>query len=298
MFFGGKSCLMISIIIRTYNEEKYLRTTLDHIYAQKTNHTFEVIIVDSGSTDATLEIASQYALKVVHINKEVFSFGKSLNIGCAEATGDIFVFISAHCIPVNESWLRLLVSPFDSENIALTYSRQIGHKVTKLSEHQVFSKYFPQKEKNEQGGYFCNNASSAVRKSFWHQYRFNEELTGLEDLDWAKHFFKKGYLIKYVPESVVFHVHEESWKRIKIRYEREAFALKEIMPEVCFSFMDMAIAIFRGVAIDARFALKTGKIGKLFEIIAFRCCQFYGAYRGGHAHRAFSKRKKQSYFYP
>ena len=67
---------IISIIIRTLDEEKYLQELIDGINAQETLSEFyhEVIIVDSGSTDNTLNIAKHNNLKLVHIKKEEFSF--------------------------------------------------------------------------------------------------------------------------------------------------------------------------------------------------------------------------------
>lgn len=289
---------MISIIIRTYNEEKYLKLALENIFDQDTLDSYEVIIVDSGSTDKTLEIASKYNTKIIHIPKEDFTFGRSLNLGCANANGEFLVFISAHCIPFNNEWLHHLVHAISKDEVALAYGRQIGNEVTKFSEHQVFSKYFPESLDDQQGGFFCNNACSVIKKSFWSQYQFNEDLTGLEDLDWAKHFHKQGYIISYVPVSIVYHIHEETWKKIKIRYEREALALKEIMPEIHFNFFDMIISIIKGINGDFKVAIKGKSWDRLLEICLFRFCQFYGAYKGNHSHRKVSKKRKEKYFYP
>ena len=85
----------LSIVIRCYNEEEHIGRLLSGIM-QQTVKDVEVVIVDSGSTDATLSIASRYPVRVVHIAPQEFSFGRSLNRGCAAATGDILVFASAH----------------------------------------------------------------------------------------------------------------------------------------------------------------------------------------------------------
>ncbi|MCR9249739.1 MAG: glycosyltransferase family 2 protein [bacterium] len=289
---------MISIVVRTYNEEKYLRKLLESFLTQSTSD-FEIIIVDSGSTDSTLEIVEDFDCKLVKIKKEDFSFGRSLNYGCEAAKGEILVFISAHCIPTNNQWLENLTKPFENNEVALCYGRQIGYSTTKFSERQVFEKYFPEKIEDQQGGFFCNNANSAIRKSLWNEKHFDENLTGLEDMDWAKHFFYKGKKIQYVPSSLIYHIHEEGWRKIKIRYEREAFALKEIMPEIHFTFWDFIRALFRGISNDLGKNLRKNKFpSKIVEIFFFRLCQFYGSYRGNHSHRKLSKVKKTKYFYP
>ena len=77
----------ISIIIRTYNESKYLDKILQNIKIQNTKFTKEIVLVDSGSTDNTVEIAKNHNCKILHIKKEDFTFGRSLNIGCQAALG-------------------------------------------------------------------------------------------------------------------------------------------------------------------------------------------------------------------
>ena len=106
---------MISIIIRTLNEEKYLSECLDRICGQVIDDDLEIILVDSGSTDETLSIAQAYDLIIREIKKEDFTFGRSLNLGCQASQGSILVFLSAHCIPYDRHWLRNLVAPLKSK---------------------------------------------------------------------------------------------------------------------------------------------------------------------------------------
>ena len=104
--------MLVSIVIRTLNEDKYLEELLNSIDTQdKNGFVCEVVIVDSGSTDKTLEIAKKYKARVTHINKQDFTFGRSLNVGCKFADGEYFVFISGHCIPTKNDWLQNLIDP-------------------------------------------------------------------------------------------------------------------------------------------------------------------------------------------
>ena len=165
---------MISIVIRTFNEQKHLPELLRMIKSQETGLGYEIIVVDSGSSDHTLKIASEYNCKIVKINKEEFSFGRSLNSGCALAKGEFIVIVSAHCIPVNTNWLNKLVEPLTKDsNVALSYGKQIGNEITKFSEHQVFSKYYPDQDKNPQEDYFCNNANACIRKRLWEAQKYD-----------------------------------------------------------------------------------------------------------------------------
>ena len=89
----------ISIVIRTKNEEKYLAQTLDMLIAQK-EMDFEIIIVDSGSTDRTLDIIKNYHVKLIEIKPEEFTYGYALNIGAEAASGEYLLNLSAHAIPI------------------------------------------------------------------------------------------------------------------------------------------------------------------------------------------------------
>ena len=134
---------MISIIIRTLNEEKYLPECIHAIKNQIADDKFEIILVDSGSTDQTQEIAHREGVYIEHIPQNEFTFGRSLNVGCMAAKGETLVFISAHCIPVGKNWLGELVSPIKSGSASYTYGKQVGRRgVSKYSEMRVFEKYF------------------------------------------------------------------------------------------------------------------------------------------------------------
>ena len=290
---------LVSVVIRTYNEQKHLKELLTMVSKQVSSHEIETVIVDSGSTDATLHIANEFNCRITRIKKSDFTFGRSLNYGCDFANGEFLVFISGHCVPVDEHWIENLIKPFEIEEIAMTYGRQIGTELTKFSEHQIFAKYFPDYDKIPQDGFFSNNANSAIRKSMWKELHFDEELTGLEDMFWSKEMTNRGYKVGYASKAIVYHIHEESWKQVKIRYEREAIALQAIMPEVHVSVLDFLRYVTVGILSDVAKAIEKKKlVSSFFSIVAFRVSQFYGSYTGNHEHRKLSKRRKEVYFYP
>ncbi len=289
----------VSIIIRTYNEERYLPELLSAIKRQQVDFDFETIIVDSGSTDSTLDIAHQFDCQILHIPKREFTFGRSLNIGCDSANGNTLVFISGHCVPCNVDWLAKLVAPVREETSQYSYGRQVGRDTTKFSETQVFSKYFPEANKLRQGGFFCNNANAALSRSVWAKHRFDEGLTGLEDLMLAKTIVSLGNAVAYVAEAPVFHIHDETWHQVRVRYERESLALRAIMPEVHIGLTDFLRYFFIGVFHDFGVALKQGILTKhAADVIAFRWMQYWGTYRGNLEHRQISARQREEYFYP
>ena len=152
---------LISIVIRTLNEEMYLNELLCAVKNQILEDLeYEIVIIDSGSTDKTLEIAKKHECRVTSISKKDFSFGRSLNMGSKYANGDILVYISGHCIPSSQHWLYELVKPIISGHAGYSYGGQLGKNTTKFSEKQLFKKYFPNESEIPQKGFFCNNAIS------------------------------------------------------------------------------------------------------------------------------------------
>ena len=240
----------VSIIIRTLNEERYLPELLTSIQSQKSTFSHEVILIDSGSTDNTCKIAEQFGCRILYISREEFSFGRSLNRACEAAYGVYFVIISGHCIPCDQHWLQNLVQPLAEATVQYCYGRQVGGPTTYLSECQIFAKYFPDISSIPQSGFYCNNANSAIAANTWKQFKFDEYLTGLEDMHLAKRLVEDQGKIGYIAEAKVTHIHHETWTQVQLRFEREALALKQICPEVFLRRRDLFRYFSRGVMRD------------------------------------------------
>lgn len=292
--------MKVSIVLRTYNEQRYLRELLTGIGSQAFDGgEIETIIVDSGSTDDTLRIAQDFPVRVVPIRKEEFSFGRSLNLGCAAATGDALVFVSGHCIPVDEHWIAKLVAPLGQDGIVYAYGGQLGNESSHFSERQIFAKYFPSHSKLPQEGYYCNNANAALLRRTWQDNRFDEDLTGLEDMHLAKRLVGQGHRVGYVADAAVYHLHSETWPQVKRRFEREAIALQHIMPEVHLRRRDIVRYFCSALLLDMGAALQDGCLAEHFtDIVLYRYKQFSGSYHGNHIHRQLSRQAKEAYFYP
>ncbi len=288
-----------SVVVRCYNEEEHIGRLLTGIMEQTIAHETEIVVVDSGSTDATVSIASSFPTEIVQIRPEEFSFGRALNIGCDAASGNILVFASAHVYPVYEDWLERMVAPFEDPEVALVYGNQSGNEVTKYSEHKIFEKWFPETSNWNQSHPFCNNANAAVRRSVWEDLPYDEELTGLEDLDWAKRAQERGYKIVYESDAEVIHVHDESWGGIMNRYRREAIAMKQIYPEERFHFSDFIRLYIGNVFSDLYHAWHDGVfVSNLKDICLFRLMQFWGTYRGFSHSGPVGSELKNRFYYP
>jgi len=289
---------LVSIVIRTLNENRFIERLLVSIYKQDIVEPFEVIVVDSGSEDKTLDIIKKYPVKILYIKPRDFSFGYSLNKGIKQARGKYIVFTSAHCYPVNENWLANIIRPFEDEKIGLVYGKQRGNHLNKFSEKQIFKNMFPDKPIKRQKTPFCNNANCAIRRSIWETIPYDEKLTGLEDLDWANKILQRGYYLYYNPEAEVIHVHTEDTQNQFRRFKREAIALKKIFPETNVTFINSVYLCFSNISLDYLRAMSyERKITYIWEIPHFRLVQFLGAYRGHRNKKSFSKELKKYYYY-
>ena len=289
---------LASIIIRTYNEEKHIGRLLEGIF-QQTVKNVEVILVDSGSTDATLSRARRYPVNICAIRPEDFSFGYSLNHGCQQAAGTYLVFASGHVYPSREDWLENLLSLFTDPKVALVYGKQRGDTTSKFSERQIFHKLFPDQSVYAQDSCFCNNANAAIRRHVWEKIPYDETLTGLEDLDWARRAMNMGHCISYCAEAEAVHIHEESFSQIYNRYKREAIALKRIFPDERFGLWDFARLFISNLGVDCYHAYHEGKLSKAaLAILAFRLMQFWGTYRGFTQRSPVTNQLRQTFYYP
>jgi glycosyltransferase involved in cell wall biosynthesis len=289
---------MISLVIRAYNEEQHIRRLLDGV-SQQTFRDIEIVLVDSGSTDGTLEIAQRYPVQVVQIQPEEFSFGRSLNMGIAAARGDLIVIASAHVYPVYPDWLERLLAPFSDPQVVLTYGKQRGDGNSRFSEGQVFARWYPEKSISHQAHPFCNNANAAIRRSLWETHPYDEDLSGLEDLDWAHWAVGQGYQLAYVAEAEVVHVHNETPRGVLNRYRREAMAFKRIFPLERFGLGDFLRLSLSNIFSDAWHAAGQGLLFRsLGSITWFRLMQFWGTYLGYRQSGPLTGPLRQTFYYP
>lgn len=202
----------ISIIIRTKNEENSIGKTLQSLFNQKVEYPFEVIVVDSGSTDRTLDIVKKYDVKIMNILPEQFTYGFSLNHGIKESSGQIVCSLSAHCIPASEQWLLELIRPITDGTAHATYGRQVPVKGVNPFEEVSLSKHFPENEKKT-GRVPFSNANCAFIKKMWEKLKFDKTLSSWEDYLWYI-FLKDKYIFKYCPNAAVYHTHPFSIRTI------------------------------------------------------------------------------------
>ena len=286
-----------SIVIRAYNEEKHIGLLLEGIRHQ-TLKDVEIILVDSGSTDKTVSVAESFGARIVKIASDEFTFGRSLNFGIRAASREFIVIASAHVYPVYPDWLETLLRPFEGNQIALTYGKQRGPDSAKFSEQQIFHQWYPDVSKPKQETAFCNNANSAIRKHLWEKNPYDETLTGLEDLAWAKWAKAQGYDIAYAAEAEVVHIHNETPQGVYNRYRREAMAFKQIYPESHFNVYDFVRLTTMNILSDLWHAGRERVLWKnVAPIFWFRFMQFHGTRMGYQESSLITPQLRETFYY-
>lgn len=239
-----------SIIIRTYNEEKKLGECLRAVCSQKTSFPFEVIIVDSESTDRSVSIAKRFPTKIVHMRKAEFTPGRASNIGCVAASGDYIAFLSGHSVPARECWLETLIRNFGSPDIAGVYGRQIPFPDCNPWEARLLSEEWPTKRHVQTDNPFFSLANAAIRKDLWEKIHFGEEDSVTEDQAWVRDAQRLGYGVAYDPEVVSFQSHAMGHVQACKRFFKEIRGLCMIHGPFIISkfFSDMPRTVARDIA--------------------------------------------------
>jgi len=288
----------ISIVIRCFNEERTIGRLLNGIAAQ-TVKPGQIVVVDSGSTDGTLDIVRKHPVEIHSIDPAEFSFGRSLNRGITAATGDVCVFASAHVYPVYDTWLEHITKPFDDPAVVLAYGRQVGGPTTPYSESQILATWFPAESNPRQRHPFANNANAAIRRSEWEKVPYDEDLTGLEDLDWASKALERGAAVAYVAEAPVVHLHDERFSQTRNRYRREAIAHRRIFKDQQMSWLEAVRLLVANTASDYVHAARDRKLlANLASIPRFRAAQFLGTYEGFAQRGDVPAELRRRFYYP
>jgi glycosyltransferase involved in cell wall biosynthesis len=191
-----------SLLIRTKDEAKRLGAALEAVFWQDLRP-HEVFVIDSGSTDATLDIAARYPVRILHIAPSDWGYSRALNLAASHATGEILVCLSAHSVPADRQWLTRLLRHFDDPRIAAVWGASVapggvlpsGPAVSQESAAYTFA--------TRRWG--MSNQNSALRRALWAEFPFDESMPAAEDKRWAQEAMARGYRVVYDPTAAVWH---------------------------------------------------------------------------------------------
>ena len=226
----------VSIVLLTHNAGTDLDTVLNGIAAQEDAPRFEVIAIDTESTDGTLERLARHAVRVHGITKAEFSHPGTRNLGVRLARGALVVMLVQDAIPIHARWLANLVAPLEEEpRVAAAYSRQVPREGANPVERRDIARGAPpvrrvkridDSEPRHLDDYRRNvlefimysDVSSCARRDLLLKYPFDEALPMVEDQEWCKRILEAGFTVVYEPTSVVAHSHDHSLRQLYRRH--------------------------------------------------------------------------------
>jgi len=250
----------VTVVIPTYNGGSLFEKVLQRLSTQSLPWSYEVLIIDSGSTDGTVEAVKTFPQFRLHqIDKKDFGHGKTRNLGAAMAKGKYVAFLTQDALPINDTWLYDTVILLECyPQVAGVFGKHLAYpdasEYTKRDLHNHFAKYddlpllFNKQLKPGDYGldevslqrilHFYSDNNSCFRKSVWQEFPYPDVVYG-EDQLWAKHIINRGYSTAYAKNAVVYHSHDydeqETFERSRVEahFFNQYFGYKMINRGAC-----------------------------------------------------------------
>ena len=252
----------ISVIIPVKNGADTIDDCLKAVFKQTLIHLTEVIIIDSGSTDHSLEIIKKYPVRLYQISPKEFGHGKTRNFGVSLAKGKFIVMTVQDARPATNDWLEILLSNFhDKEIVAVCGQQAVPHEKDKnpLQWYRPVSKADTQTVQFKSGEFeklnpfeqrkYCSwdDVNAMYRKSILQKVPFEDVAFG-EDMIWAKTVLIQGYKIAYDMRARVWHYHHyTNLEKLKYRVFNELYFKYKtfgLIPENIYNFKHFIKIIF------------------------------------------------------
>jgi glycosyltransferase involved in cell wall biosynthesis len=223
----NKTYQNVSVVLIAKNQLNYLKKSIPAICNQEYKGKVEIIVVDSGSTDGTLDYLRLNKIKIILYKLNKFNYAQAFNLGASNAQGNFLVRLSGDCIPVGKSWLQCLIDEFSDTKIGAVYGKYIVHnrydydfpsswpasRFPKYKERYHITNNFLMGliEHGDKRKNLFNLAGGCyvIRKDIWKLRKLNINMSSGEDGEYAWFLHLLGFDIVYTPNSRVLHEHKK-----------------------------------------------------------------------------------------
>jgi len=274
-----------SIVIRSMNDLRYIERTMEMIRNQDFQD-FELINVDSGSTDGTFEVVKKYNPDAWQIPPGSYIPGRVLNDAIARCHGEYIVFNNSDCIPMHRQWLQNLLKPLqENADVAAVFGQQLCRPDARPLVCKDGERAYGDGRVSRRWHHFFSLATSAARRDLLLRYPFDPEIRYSEDVEWSYRMKQLGHTIVYVPEAMVEHSHNYTLREVWKRFYNEGLAEGRIYggkPGFWNGFLRPWLG---EVLRDWVYLLKHGQLVHLPYGLIYRFRQKYAVYRGRRDYR-------------
>jgi rhamnosyltransferase len=222
----------LTVSLLTYNAGPLLRRVLDAVFAQETTRPFEVLVVDSASTDGTQDLVRKYPVRLISIAREDFDFGRTRDLAFEQARGSIVVTLSQDAVPLNPQWLDHLVQPLDDPDVGAACGLSMpdperGFPQFPWERNGYF--YFTREIRKFTARYGkgLSFANAAVRRSAWERLRIEAQPVG-EDFQFQQKLHAAGLKIAFPEDAPVLHHHTYTLASLWRRCRNEGLGLRAL----------------------------------------------------------------------
>lgn len=278
----------VTVIVRTFNSQWVIDQALASLMTQK-NVEIELMIVDSGSTDATLEMVSHYDHTFIAIEPGTYFPGKVLNQAVSTAKTDIVVFINSDVVLLDDYAIYKLIQPLDDKNTVASFGRQVVRPEADLWVRHDYERAFPTEGKKPDWMHYSLPVA-AMKKEAWEIQPFYTDAWGSEDTHWAVHIKNKGFDIAYVKEATAMHSHNYTFKQLASRRRIEGEADVYIYPKKTVSLWNTLLSFGSSFMRESIYYVRHRNISGIPYLLLNRMVYSW-SYYAGFKHASSTKNK-------
>ena len=202
----------VAVIMRSKNSDWVIGETLEALYSQNFKD-FETLVVDSGSTDRTLEIVSRYPVRLIEIEARAYYPGVVLNMAIEKTQSEVVVFVNSDSVAQTPDALGNLVAAFDDPSVQAAFARQTPRPEAKSWVLRDYAESFPP-EGDAPPWITLSLPMAGMRRSIWEKHPFYTDAWASEDTEWGHWAKTEGHIVRYVPHAVVMHSHNYTFRQL------------------------------------------------------------------------------------